>query len=115
MPRRGCRVVQPLEVMRTGQDRCALGFIEREVLRLRTGRMIAPPAQETGNADALGHVLMIVPFVELLAPVRRNVIPDRDDGLADEAHGFPFRSSPRKRGPRAKELDSRLRGNERRN
>ena len=44
-------------------------------------RDVAPPAPETRNADALRHVLAIVPLVELGAPLRRDPVPDRDDSL----------------------------------
>src|SRR5947209_17384647 len=84
--RRGRRIVQPLEIIRAGQDRCVLGFIEREVLGRSLDCVIAPPAQKTRNADAFGHVLVIMPFVELTAPFWPDIVPDGDDGSTEQAH-----------------------------
>ncbi len=83
-PRR--RVVEPVEIVGASEDFGTVGLVEGEEFRLASQRDIAPAAAEAGNADPLRHVLAIVPFVEIAAPLRRDVVPDRHHPLTRETH-----------------------------
>ena len=83
-PRR--RVVEPVEIILPDQHFGRVRLIEREKFRLAVFCAVAPSAAEAWNADALRHVLAIVPLVELGAPLGGDSIPDRDHRLACKAH-----------------------------
>ncbi len=83
-PRR--RVVEPVEIVAAGEHLGTVGLVEGEEFR-RAGQCdIATAAAKAGNADALRHVLAIVPLEELGASFRRDVVPDRHHALTCETH-----------------------------
>src|SRR5262249_1351430 len=61
-------------------------LVEIEELEIGAQGDIAPAAQEARDADALRHVLDAVPGVERLAPLGRDVVPDRHRPVARQAH-----------------------------
>src|SRR5262249_45341691 len=62
-------------------------LVEREELRRAAERDVAAAAAEAGDADALRNVLLVVPAIEVLAPLVGDVVPDRDDAGAGKRHG----------------------------
>ena len=89
-PRRGR--VEAVEVVLPGERLGAVGFVQVEEFGRAADRDVAAAAAKAGNADALRHVLAVVPLVEVVARFRQEVVPDRDDAQAREAHGLLQRS-----------------------
>src|SRR5262249_35087211 len=69
------------------QHRDIARLVHCEVARSALERDESPPAHEAGHAqNALGHVLAVVPLVEIALEVFRDVGPDEEE----TAHGFPW-------------------------
>src|SRR6266576_1902526 len=85
------RIIEAREIVGTGHRARRNGFVQRKKFGLTFERNVAPAAQETGNAGALGHVLASVPSVKLGTSFRRNVVPDGDRTFSRKAHSVPLR------------------------
>ena len=78
--RRG--IVQPIKIRRAGMHRGIGGFIQREKFRRAVDRRKTPASHKTRDADALGHVLAVVPGKKIVACVGRRILPDGDCAFA---------------------------------
>src|SRR5512145_3159520 len=91
-PRR--RRVQPIDIRARGERSHALHLVEHEV---RLARDPARAAQEAGDAEPLGHVLVRVPVFPLGAHLRRYVPPHGDRRASEHQRrrsSMAARSSP---------------------
>src|SRR5439155_25277030 len=70
--------VESGEVLWRGRDRKVVRLVHRQPFGRVPRLGEAPSATKPGNGEALGHVLLVMPRVELFPPVVRNVVPDQD-------------------------------------
>src|SRR5215467_15469444 len=62
----------------------------------------ATAATESRKGQPLRNVLLVMPLVELLATLRRHIVPDQDEGMSQQRRVAPAtvieRRRPRRRG-----------------
>src|SRR5438876_3181789 len=85
--RTGRRYVEPCEVLGRGHDRKIIRLVHRQPLGRVPRLREPPPATKAGKEEPLGHVFLVVPFVELFAPLMRNVIPYEDRAMSEQGPG----------------------------
>src|SRR5262249_30787213 len=75
----------------------AVRLVEGEELRAGVDGDVAAAPPEAGDADALRHVLAIVPLVEFGPALGQVVVPDRHHALSRETHPAPSAALPDRR------------------
>src|SRR5262249_10231523 len=71
------RIVQPLEILGSGNDAQVVTFVEAEELWTTVDGDVAPAPTKARDAHPLRHVFTIVPFVKFRLRLRHDVVPDR--------------------------------------
>ena len=90
-PRPLGRRIEPLEIIPAAENFGVVGLVQVEIRRRARHGDKAPAAPKSGDAHALGHMLAVVPLIELVDGFGKQVVPDANRAQSGEAHGTTFR------------------------